>query len=614
MAALTNGNEGGTNIDVPGEGEKSKFTLGQRVKDETGCRATVRYIGPVCTAKKADSVWIGVEFDDPERGKHDGAVVNAAGEVVRYFTCEHSGSGSFLRPEKVDIGVDLALALEQNYVAIDAPLLAPENVLTGQFAQTCKGGKKPIEFFGEEKIRVRQQVAEIDTCTLREAGISRCGSTSALTQLAGHVISLDLKANLLSEWTEIACISKALPKLQTLAIAQNRLIPMSIPAQMSIQGAFPVLRCLVINSCGLQSWQQIQILEAHMPMLEELYAADNNFSDLCEIAGEKVRGFSGLKVLDLSECRLSTSQQVHALSALPKLESLSLNHNPLTSASAPFPCVTLLQIHGTSLANWSDIDALSSIPHLSSLRIGGCPVTAGLSAWEARAAIVARLPNITKVNGSPVSARERAEAEKTYLRTIAREAMLALKAGVSNEEWERTVQKIHPQYKRLTELWGTAGARSTDNTNGVSSSLSNDMVMVTLRSAASDSCTKDPVSKKLPSGLSVGKLKQLLKRLFGLDMDLQVLYMSTEESKKEGAPPVCLEDEGQPLSFYGVCDMCQITMDEVGKDKTSATEKQAKIDAEARLQSQMSHMEAMDKAKKMQVEAESKAARSAASK
>ncbi|CAN0330065.1 unnamed protein product, partial [Scytosiphon promiscuus] len=49
-------------------------SIGERVVDGSGFRATVRYVGQVCTAKDPTSLWIGVEFDDPARGKHDGAV------------------------------------------------------------------------------------------------------------------------------------------------------------------------------------------------------------------------------------------------------------------------------------------------------------------------------------------------------------------------------------------------------------------------------------------------------------------------------------------------------------------------------------------------------------
>jgi dynactin complex subunit len=77
------------------------FKLLQRVQDANGFRATVRYIGPVCSSKQKDSVWLGVEFDDATRGKHDGTATSEQGETIRYFTCQHGGNGSFLKPSKV---------------------------------------------------------------------------------------------------------------------------------------------------------------------------------------------------------------------------------------------------------------------------------------------------------------------------------------------------------------------------------------------------------------------------------------------------------------------------------------------------------------------------------
>lgn len=53
--------------------------LGQRISFD-GHLCTVRYIGPVKTTKKGD--WLGVEWDDPSRGKHNGSH-----EGERYFQC-----------------------------------------------------------------------------------------------------------------------------------------------------------------------------------------------------------------------------------------------------------------------------------------------------------------------------------------------------------------------------------------------------------------------------------------------------------------------------------------------------------------------------------------------
>ena len=51
--------------------------------------------------------WLGVDWDDPEEGKHDGAH-----EGVRYFKAK---SGSFIRLHKVQRGVGLRAAIIDRY-------------------------------------------------------------------------------------------------------------------------------------------------------------------------------------------------------------------------------------------------------------------------------------------------------------------------------------------------------------------------------------------------------------------------------------------------------------------------------------------------------------------
>lgn len=49
-----------------------------------------------------------MEWDDAGRGKHSGVH-----EGVKYFTCEVEGSGSFLRPRKVNLGTTFIEAVEE---------------------------------------------------------------------------------------------------------------------------------------------------------------------------------------------------------------------------------------------------------------------------------------------------------------------------------------------------------------------------------------------------------------------------------------------------------------------------------------------------------------------
>jgi hypothetical protein len=56
-----------------------KYYVGQRISFDSHL-CTVRYIGPVAGTQKE---WLGVEWDDPAKGKHDGEH-----QGVKYFSCK----------------------------------------------------------------------------------------------------------------------------------------------------------------------------------------------------------------------------------------------------------------------------------------------------------------------------------------------------------------------------------------------------------------------------------------------------------------------------------------------------------------------------------------------
>lgn len=130
------------------------FHVGSRVRDAEGYRATVRYIGPVAAAKNKEEIWLGVEWDDKTRGKHDGSCVDDGGNLVRHFTCVY-GAGSFVKQGKIGGGRTLIDALADRYVTLDAPTITndADASLPDAFFVTSKGNRKSIEFVGEEKIR-----------------------------------------------------------------------------------------------------------------------------------------------------------------------------------------------------------------------------------------------------------------------------------------------------------------------------------------------------------------------------------------------------------------------------------------------------------------------------
>lgn len=76
-------------------------------------RCTLRYHGPVADTS---GLWLGVEWDDPTRGKHAGSHASR-----HYFTCLHPSSptcASFVRPaRKADPPRSFVEALKAKYAA-----------------------------------------------------------------------------------------------------------------------------------------------------------------------------------------------------------------------------------------------------------------------------------------------------------------------------------------------------------------------------------------------------------------------------------------------------------------------------------------------------------------
>jgi len=68
------------------------FNLSDRIISDN-CAGTVKYIGSVGSHP---GIWLGVEWDDISRGKHNGTA-----EGVQYFQASSENAGSFVRPLKV---------------------------------------------------------------------------------------------------------------------------------------------------------------------------------------------------------------------------------------------------------------------------------------------------------------------------------------------------------------------------------------------------------------------------------------------------------------------------------------------------------------------------------
>lgn len=451
--------------------------------------------------------------------------------------------------------------MRSRYVKPGAELVAPDNILP-HVARTAGGRDKAIEFWGEIKIRNRQQLEVVEEISLRMLGISGPCSKELQFEMEefGHLRGIDLAGNLLSDWEDVLTILRQFPKLQNVSVASNRINDLGSTSSI---GEFPHIRSLNLNNCNISSFQTLRLIGKAMPNLEELCVAHADLSDIEQHTPDTdtiEELFPNLILLDLSDCKLTSwENHIQPFRNLPMLESLILNLNAIDSivvpesdnTRAPFPSLASLQIAGNPLPSWTALDDLNSITSLRSLRLRSTPLTNLLGVGEVRSTAIARFPSLEFFNASPISERERNEAERRYVSTVARELLLISSGALlsTNNNGLGTVDSSgdsevdakqaevfarHPRFKHLmtkhkdTMMALNSSAAGTDSSG--SGKIGEDVINVTIRSMAASSCDVEPLQKRLPRSLQVGRIKAMCARAFGLDIDLQILHFRIEVS------------------------------------------------------------------------------------
>lgn len=76
-----------------------------------------------------------------------------------------------------------------------------------------------------------------------------------------------------------------------------------------------------------------------------------------------------------------------------------------------------LNVSTTKIDSWQEVEKLRKFPGLNDLRIQGCPFLDEFTRKEKRMLLVARLPNVTVLNGGDmITKTEREDAERAFIR------------------------------------------------------------------------------------------------------------------------------------------------------------------------------------------------------
>uniref|UniRef100_A0A915B2A7 Tubulin-specific chaperone E n=2 Tax=Parascaris univalens TaxID=6257 RepID=A0A915B2A7_PARUN len=354
-------------------------------------RGTVRYVGPV---DGYSGEWIGIDWDDAKRGKHNGTV---NGRV--YFHARDKTSGSMVRAANVDTGRTIIEEMESKYAQ------------DGQMEEQLIGART-VEMIAMEKIRKKQKnLWKLGCIVLDSKLVSKpprpdCPPFDKCTEL-------NLYNNLIAKWSDLLAILDFFPSLRYLNIRRNVMEPRmeSVPDANRIIKS-PIFH-VVLSECQIDQETAARVMKV-FPHVEELYMTCNGL----ECFDPGAHGLN-LTLLDLEANPINDFSNLHNLSVLPRLASLNLTECGLTNIRLPdpagFPDLQLLNIRYNEIHDWDSVSELARLPSLQRLFYKGNWEVEPEFGLDVREVLIAKLPQLVDLERSDISAVERRSAELRFL-------------------------------------------------------------------------------------------------------------------------------------------------------------------------------------------------------
>uniref|UniRef100_A0A8B9J1H9 Tubulin-specific chaperone E n=1 Tax=Amazona collaria TaxID=241587 RepID=A0A8B9J1H9_9PSIT len=488
-------------------------------------------------------IWLGVEWDDPQRGKHDGTY-----EGTQYFKCRHPRGGSFIRPNKANFGVDFLTAVKNRYGLND------EQDAQHGTENTLVFGKKTVEFVGMDSIAQQQsQLNQLVDISLCECAVSHAGQKEEISRTCANIRHINLSKNLISSWETVAAIASEVQNLETLNVSGNK---MKFPSTLtSVSSVFSNLRVLALNQTAI-TWTEVLLCAPGWPRLEELYLTSNNIM----VLERPDNVLQTLKLLDLSDNQLLDGNQLHLIAHLPRLEQLILRNSGIASIDFPdagfgcktkmFPSLKHLVINDNKISQWSSINELDKLPSLRSLQCHNNPfMDTEKNPETLRQLIIAKISQLEVLNKSEIPPAERKGAELDYRKIFGNDWLAA--GGNWNPEKNNPSEEFlaaHPRYPSLCLKYGApeeGELRPQQPSTLKNQLLSKRPEMVKIFPSASK------IFYKLCflQSMTIQRVKGLLYRL--LKIPGSELKLSYESSKLEGKE-VELDNDLKPLQFYSI--------------------------------------------------------------
>uniref|UniRef100_A0A1B0AXA3 Tubulin-specific chaperone E n=1 Tax=Glossina palpalis gambiensis TaxID=67801 RepID=A0A1B0AXA3_9MUSC len=515
-----------------------RYPIGIRVKIGVNS-GTVRYIGEICGYK---GTWLGIEWDDPSRGKHNG-VVNGK----HYFYTAHPTAGSFIRPDKLGPFESLETAARERYLVDSEKSLDQQLIREAQELLQAS----LFQVVGLEKLARKQSKFEhLTEISVAGSPVNSAGYLMEFTALT----TLNLSHTLIWNWQIIAETCRQVSTLKNLNLSCNRFVAPSDSQTVELSSAFDNLQLLNLRNCEFRDWHEIIQTARLWPQIMSVGLQENPISEISiSISTKDV--FKNLRELDLHRTKITDFDHICKLGYLETLVSLNLTENGIKEVKLPdcepntkldmFISLEQLSLLYNPIRNETDtFNELDKLPQLK--RLNKTPhLKSNFGKMLVKA--VGLISGLEMVNRAEISADERRGAEYDIWKKYALDWLQASKFPETLKEF----YKKHRSYALLIRKYDSP----IDFVPRANTKISK-LIKIRILNEK----TGEMWEKKFPRMISVQTLLGLLIKHFHLDC----LTMTPELYYSDSRNPdlvVPLDNLSKTLDFYSLQenDIVQVT-------------------------------------------------------
>uniref|UniRef100_A0A1A9ZE46 Tubulin-specific chaperone E n=1 Tax=Glossina pallidipes TaxID=7398 RepID=A0A1A9ZE46_GLOPL len=490
---------------------------------------TVRYIGEVCGYK---GIWMGIEWDDPTRGKHNGVVSGK-----RYFYTMHPTAGSFIRSDKLGPFESLETAARERYLVDSAKSLDQQLIREAQESLQAS----LFEVVGLEKLaRKQSKFEQLTEISVAGSPVDSAGYLIEFTALA----TLNLSHTLIWNWQTIADICRQVSTLENLNLSCNRFAAPTDSQIAELSSAFDNLQLINLRNCDFTDWFEIMQTARLWPHVTSIGLQENPINDISIVNTSDV--FKNLRELDLHRTKITDFGQICKLGNLEALVSLNLMENGIKEVKLPdcepntkldmFISLEQLNLLYNPIRNETDaFNELDKLPRLK--RLNKTPhLKSNFGKMLVKA--VGLISGLEMVNRAEISTEERRGAEYDIWKKYALDWLQASKLQETLKEF----YKKHRSYALLIRKYDSP----VDFVPRANRKVCN-LIKIRILNEK----TGEMWEKKFPRMISVQTLLGLLIKRFHLDC----LTMTPELCYSDSRNPelvVPLDNLSKTLDFYSL--------------------------------------------------------------